>query len=352
MLKDNLKLRQWMAATSLIALVFSITVPAIAGSSTASGTTALRNPIIQGASTTAPNQAPTQPSNTKPPIGSGSTQTPVIPGSPGNNPALPTANSTDKAQTTNETTLNAQPGTDRTIIHLYRTNSLSGTGQRMVQTIRPDQLPDEVASQIASILGVSSLSSGAETMDVSVTNDQLSQIQQLLAPYPNAKLEPGPNGVDRKFIDEDTPATGYPKAGEGNAYDYSDVTIPTMTGNPLPTVRTFCRYLVILGVVAGTIWMSLAATAVVMGHREGGARVVGTAAGLMLLLMGYTIWKIVEINTNIYGGIQDSARSTSRDQTAAVTQNLNPPNVPQVVPSTLPTTEPRSGVPVGSLSGN
>ena len=43
--------------------------------------------------------------------------------------------------------------------------------------------------------------------------------------------------------------------------------------------------------------MALAAYSVVLGHPYGGARVIGTAAGLMLLLMGYTIWKIVQMNT-------------------------------------------------------
>ena len=75
---------------------------------------------------------------------------------------------------------------------------------------------------------------------------------------------------------------------QSNNYDFQ---------GPLPTVRTFCRYLVILGVVVATIWMSMAAVSVVMGNRNGPERVIGAVGGLLLLLAGYTIWKIVQMNT-------------------------------------------------------
>ncbi|HEY9790901.1 MAG TPA: hypothetical protein V6D22_10910 [Candidatus Obscuribacterales bacterium] len=66
---------------------------------------------------------------------------------------------------------------------------------------------------------------------------------------------------------------------------------------PLPTVRVFCHYLVILGVVAATIWVAMASIGMVMGNRGAGDRVIGAAGGLLLLLGGYTIWKIVQMNT-------------------------------------------------------
>ena len=73
-----------------------------------------------------------------------------------------------------------------------------------------------------------------------------------------------------------------------NRYDYN---------GPLPTVRAFARYLVILGVVASTVFMGMAAWSMVMGSQYGGARVMGSAVGLCMLLAGYTIYKIVMMNT-------------------------------------------------------
>jgi hypothetical protein len=74
----------------------------------------------------------------------------------------------------------------------------------------------------------------------------------------------------------------------GNAYDFQ---------GPIPTARTFSRYLVILGVVFGTVFITLAGWGMVFGSQYGGARTIGAAGGLILLLMGYTIWKVVQMNT-------------------------------------------------------
>lgn len=75
---------------------------------------------------------------------------------------------------------------------------------------------------------------------------------------------------------------------QGPKYDFQ---------GPLPTVRTFCRYLVILGVVMATVWVAMAGWSVCLGARNGSERVIGAVGGLMLLLCGYTIWKIVQMNT-------------------------------------------------------
>lgn len=80
----------------------------------------------------------------------------------------------------------------------------------------------------------------------------------------------------------------YQHERQPNRYDFN---------GPLPTVRTFARYLVILGCVSATVFMALAAWSMVMGSPYGGSRVMGAAGGLLLLLAGYTIWKIVQMNT-------------------------------------------------------
>jgi hypothetical protein len=93
----------------------------------------------------------------------------------------------------------------------------------------------------------------------------------------------GPRGDANKESD-----TMLAHAKQGNAYDFQ---------GPLPTVRIFSRYLVILGVVCATIFISLAAWSMVFGSPYGASRVIGAAGGLILLLMGYTIWKVVQMNT-------------------------------------------------------
>jgi len=199
----------------------------------------------------------------------------------------------------------------------------------MVQTIRPDQLSADQLSQINGILG-GNLMNGQQSQDVQVTNDQLEQIQNILFPYPQAQDQGG-----KKFINSDSPAQGYPKAGEENKYDFQ---------GPLPTVRTFCRYLVILGVVSATIWMALAMYSVCMGHPYGGARVVGAAAGLMLLLMGYTIWKVVQMNT--FKAMSNTPAINQNRPQDAQTNVMNPPDVPPADPGVGGRGVNRSGVPV------
>lgn len=87
---------------------------------------------------------------------------------------------------------------------------------------------------------------------------------------------------------QDTQDTVNPAQVPSSLYDFQ---------GPLPTVRTFCRYLVILGVVVACIWVAMAAISVVMGNQNGPARVIGAVGGLLLLLAGYTIWKIVQMDT-------------------------------------------------------
>ncbi len=361
MLKHKFKIKQLMAIISLVVIAFSMMMPAFAGLT--KGTTTLRNPVVSGAQSTASGQQATP--GPAPPVGDGAIPPAEITGDQGTNPPGPLTNKTDRAQTSSEADFITQPGpgNDRTIIRLYEGGTISGRGNRMVQTIRPDQLPANVASQIAGILGIS-LYGGQAYTDVIVTSQQLAQIQNLLAPYPQAVLQTethnGQSG-QWQYINSDTPAAVYPKPGEENSFDYSQIST-TMTDpngqtytltNPLPTVRTFCHYLVVLGVVVATIWMAMAATAVVMGERNGGSRVVGTAAGLMLLLMGYTIWKVIEINATKWGGIPDISQNIQRPQEALVKQGNLPqgPGTP-IVPTSVPTSPNRSGIPVNPLAGN
>jgi len=152
------------------------------------------------------------------------------------------------------------------------------------------------------------------------------------APYPGTV-----NEGNRNKVVADSPAAGYPK--EQPLYNFQ---------GPLPTVRTFCRYLVILGCVCGTIFMAFAATSVVLGHPYAGGRVIGAASGLMLLLMGYTIWKIVQMNTFN----ANSAGPAQINQAAPQGTPTNPqaPNTPTTPAN--PGGVGRSPMPVAPLNGN
>lgn len=165
---------------------------------------------------------------------------------------------------------------DRTIVFIHRQGE---RGNRVVQTIRGDHLKANELTQVEQILGVN-FNSGIKAIDLIVDEQKLNKMQQVLFPYPSIQL----NGTLKK-ITHDQPAQGYPR--QDSSYRLA---------NQLPTVNAFCRFFVILGVVSATIWMALAAYAMILGHPHGGKRVIGTAAGLMLLLTGYTIWKIVQIN--------------------------------------------------------
>lgn len=274
-----------------------------------------------------PYQAP--PEGAPPPIGDGSTPLQVEPGDVQAPPPVPTSAS-DPTPGHNFPVGN---GSDRTVVRIYRQRAGNAAGQSrgdgMVQTIRPDQLSADQISQINGILGINMLN-GQQSQDVQASNDQIEQIQNVLFPYPQAQDQGG-----KKFINSDTPAAGYPKPGQENIYDFQ---------GPLPTVRTFCRYLVILGCVSATIWMALSMYAMVMGHPYGGARVVGSIAGFMLLLMGYTIWKIVQMNT--FNAMSDRPAIVQNRPNDAQTNQINAPNVPPANPGVGGGGPNRSGVPV------
>ena len=274
-----------------------------------------------------PYQAP--PEGAPPPIGDGSTPLQVEPGDVQAPPSVPSGT----ADSTPGHNFPVGNGSDRTVVRIYRQRAGGATGQNrgegMVQTIRPDQLSADQIGQINGILGINMLN-GQQSQDVQASNDQIERIQNVLFPYPQAQDQGG-----KKFINSDAPAQGYPKAGQESSYDFQ---------GPLPTVRTFCRYLVILGVVSATIWMALSMYAMVMGHPYGGARVVGSIAGFMLLLMGYTIWKIVQMNT--FNAMSDRPAISQNRPNDAQTNQMNAPDLPPANPGAAGGRPNRSGVPV------
>lgn len=259
-------------------------------------------------------------------------------------------------------------GRDTTVAHIHRNrnvkrnNAQRAQAQGLMMTLRPDQLSAKQLASIQGILGIN-LMSQDQAIDVFPTDAQLDQLQQVLAPYPapsamntytwDKKTDPaqGPGWavipIDRKQLHMDAkpdPAY-YPKPLEENIYDFQ---------GPLPTVRKLSRLFVLIGVVSATIFMAFAAYSVVLGHREGTSRVVGTAAGLLLLMSAYTIWKIVNVNALAFRGMPNPRLDTvlfNRPQVAPVSDaQLKTPGVPQV-PAVVPAAQNRSGMPVKPLWG-
>lgn len=263
-----------------------------------------------------------------PPVGSGDYAPPVTPGDTNGASPVPTGTS----DVTGGSAFPQGTGADRTVVRLYK-NDATGRGQRMVQTIRPDTLTPEAKSAIEGIIG--NLGNGEQSIDITVTDQQLEAINEAQANYPQTTMNGG-----RKQITGDNPAANRPLPGRESIYAFPGV---------IPTVATFSRYLVILGVVAATIFMALAAYSMVNGGQYGAARVLGAASGLFMLLAAYTIWKVVQMNT--FNANSDHAAQIKAKADAAPVSDafMSYPQMP-ATPGVPSTSSGRSGVPVAPLN--
>lgn len=302
----------------------------------ANGFTSSKVPLLQGVPNSPPYSPPMQ--GSPPPPGDGDAAQEVTAGDRG----APLPPSSGNADMTHGNLFPAGQGKDRTTVYIY-SQGKSGRGSRMVQTIRPSALTEKQKNDIGGILGIN-MDSGEESINANASESQLAQIQNILAPYPNADNEGG-----RTKINDDAPGNGanINKEVDGRKTNES---LYTYQG-PLPTVRTFARYLVILGVVSATVWMALAAYSMVMGNPYGGARVVSAAAGLMLLLCSYTIWKIVQMNT-----FKDNSNSPAQNRFKVGGDEVsnpytNPPKLPATPDGGRPGTG-RLGIPLEPLGAS
>ena len=129
---------------------------------------------------------------------------------------------------------------------------------------------------------------------------------------------------------------------------------------PLPIIRYFGRWIVLAGVVIATINMIMAAWTVTAGHEKAGQRVIATAAGLMLLLMGYSIWKVVIINAfNALSGVEteESTKVRPEDTSAVIYPGKDRGTLP-LLPANTPVTPaggggvPRNPMPIVPLGAS
>jgi hypothetical protein len=284
---------------------------------------------------------------TPPPIGSGEMAPPVEPGDLG--PALPPPSG--QADQTTGSVFPTTVGKDRTVVYVF-------VNGRMMQTIRPDQLTDPEIKEINKILGINMLS-GQQIIEVEATQNQISQIQQVMMAWPRGWRMVNHNGRMYRQIVKDEPAAGYPKPGRENtgAFDRNKGKwVEVGQIEKLPTVKVFARYLVILGCVCACVWLSHEAISVFLGHPGAGMRVAQTFFGLGVLLMAFTIYKLVQIEAiHSFGAphphpwVDTSPFANDLHHTAPVDDKyLTAPDVPGI-PAEDRLGPERAGVPVEPL---
>jgi len=242
--------------------------------------------------------AQTQPSQPDaPPQGCGNTAPALI---QGDQNSMPVPSGNTQSEPVYGTNFAHQSETSESKINLLVDDPVRGT--QVVLTFNPQRLSGSQVSGIEGLLG-GSLNGN---QDITVSKETLEAIQDILSPYPGTTNDALPNKKDggpRKFIDSDLPGNGYPKYATSEPFQsYKPSMNPTeltkvQKMGPREVIREFCRYLIKAGVVCACIFMILAATSAMFGNRNAGAQVIASAGGLILLLMSYSIWKIVMVNT-------------------------------------------------------
>lgn len=263
------------------------------------------------------------PPGAPPPPGSGNFPPPLVDGDPAGARLNPP---TGRADRNSGNRFPNQPERVRNPNNFARYQMNNGSGVRMVL---PDRAPE--------------LGPGTNTND-----EQLEQIQQRQYPYVGFSLN-GP--LYRRRIVTPTETRTVPVPSKRVWSDRPGGAPRTQQNNqvwrtleqqraPIPTVQLFSRMLVIAGVVFATVFMAFAAFSVVLGHPHGGQRVIGASAGLMLLLMAYSIYKVVMINAFRF---PNAATVTITQLDPSARRDLLPANTP-ATPAEAPPAAPRSNL--------
>jgi len=238
---------------------------------------------------------------------------------------------------------------ERTTVYVYLNEFGSKdkeTEKPLVLTIRPSTLSTAQVADLNAILGLNMLS-GQRVARAYATRHQLELIQSVLAPSASdTTLGLATYRGSRKAIDSDPSAAQWTKLrrpGDDPRYIYE---------GPLPTAKKFARFFVIVGVVCATILWVLAAFSIVTGQLNGSKRIIGTAAGLVLLLMGYTIYKIMVMNSiSATSVITPLTISRSLPYHGLASQDARQVSDTPRVPEFVPVGALRSGRPVQPLAG-
>lgn len=265
--------------------------------------------LIPSAPQSPANVAP--PNGPLPPTGSGNSPQPVTAGD-NQGSWQPTPSGTAQVTPINGTNFPTRTGqaagTTSDIMDIPAERQTQGTPQ-------PQPSGPHVVLTMPGAGGTSSIDEGG-----------LEAMQDQIAPPPPYSTVNG-----RKTIDLDIVTS--PKLPNSRPFLFPPGSNNVRLYGPTTTVRPFARFLVKLGVVFATVLMAFAAFSVVLGHKDAGKRVVSTAGGLILLLMGYTIYKIVILDTQLYG----ASNFAPADQNNQKPQN---PSVPYAANTTPQVTNP------------
>ncbi len=224
--------------------------------------------------------------NTK---GDGVQAAPVIPGDSLTMPVP--SNLSVSTDSTFKTTYRRLPSIIYLRTDTYSHSTKEQRGKRLVLTINPNTIHNAMTLDlISSILHLDLNQTHSQSaIWLDVNNKQLEQIQRVIAPSANDLSSIVHLDSDqRKHIFQDSTANIELKSGQWFSR--------------LPVVRQFSRYSILFGVVMATVLFSLAAYGLTMGERGSGQRIIGTAAGLLILLMAFTIYKLLVnnmINSNV-----------------------------------------------------
>jgi len=281
-----------------------------------------------------------------PPTGSGNTAALEVAGDTNTPPAVPSGN-TQASQGSIFATVR-QLG--RTVVYVYwAKHNAAGKllDKHMALTISPATLTTEQVSDISGILGINMLS-GQQAIQADASSHQLELIQAVLAKSANdATLGlVVPNGTSKQIVSDPTAAqwSKLRQAGDDARYIYA---------GSIPFVRTIARWIVISAVIFATVYLIFAAFSVTAGQLHGASRVVAAAGGLMLFLMGYTIYKVAIVNLFNQNSVDNPAITTQHFSNLGQVKpqywhNGDTPGTPRNIPAGTS----RSGIPVQPLSGN
>jgi hypothetical protein len=214
-----------------------------------------------------------------PSLGQGLRPAPLIAGDTAPSPLVATGSS----NYTNSSIFSVSPEQIPLIINLrtdtYSHNTHQYMGKRNVLTLRTNTLNAMQTDLVAAILQLN-LNAGkansSHNMIIDVNESQLAQIQNVLV----------------------------------SSVHNHQTSQQTWLFNYLPVVRRFCHWAVMLGVVFATIMLAVAAYGVVMSHRGSADKVISTVAGLMVLLMAYTIYCLLIANAGNHQTINQTIQSS------------------------------------------
>jgi hypothetical protein len=212
-------------------------------------------------------------------------------------------------------------------------------GELIVLIFSPASLTADQRSKVEGIIGP--LDDSMVAQDIKVNERQIEAIQKKLFPYPDkgASVIGG-----RKWIPmRAQPADGItPKPVERSSRMFviplQNPAYPRLSSEKsrLTTVRQFCRFLVLMGVIFGTVFVIFSAYGLVQGHRDAAGRLTFSAGGLILLLGAYIIWKIDMLNTHYYEntvqqvnyGPPNTYPATSKEGSSSAQAPLSPNDTP------------------------